>query len=80
MVKQALRRYPIDLKKSYVVGDKMDDVLLARNARVAAGLLVRTGNGRKSEMEFKKLRLKNSVVVSNLAHAAQWILSRKDKL
>ena len=80
MVKQALKRYPVDLKKSYVVGDKMDDVLLARNAKVAAGLLVRTGNGRKSELEFKKLKLKNSAVVSNLAQAAQWILSRKDKL
>jgi len=80
MVKQALKRYSIDLKKSYVVGDKLDDVLLAKNAKVAAGLLVRTGNGRKSELEFRKLKLKNSAVVSNLAQAAQWILSRKDKL
>jgi D-glycero-D-manno-heptose 1,7-bisphosphate phosphatase len=80
MVKQALKRFSVDLKKSYVVGDKMDDVLLAQNARVAAGLLVRTGNGRKSEIEFKKLRPQNSAVVSNLAQAAQWILSRKDKL
>src|SRR5665213_3147379 len=62
MVKQALKRYAIDLKKSYVVGDKLDDLLLARNAKVSAGVLVRTGNGRKSEQELKKLRLKNSVV------------------
>jgi histidinol-phosphate phosphatase family protein len=80
MVKQALKRYPVDLKKSYVVGDKMDDVLMARNAGAAAGLLVRTGHGRKSERELKKLKLKNSAVVSNLAQAARWILSRKDKL
>lgn len=78
MVKQALKRYSIDLKKSYVVGDKLDDVLLARNAKVAGGLLVRTGNGSKSEREFKKLRLENSAVVSNLTQAAKWILSRKD--
>ncbi|HXL72130.1 MAG TPA: HAD family hydrolase [bacterium] len=78
MVKQALRRYPIDLKKSYAVGDKLDDVLLARNAKLAAGLLVRTGNGRKSERELKERKLKNSVVVSNLTQAAKWILSRKD--
>jgi D-glycero-D-manno-heptose 1,7-bisphosphate phosphatase len=80
MVKEALKRYSVDLKKSYVVGDKLDDVLLAKNAKVAAGLLVRTGNGRKSESGFRKLKLKNSAVVSNLAQAAQWILSRKDKL
>ncbi|SRR5665213_1572283 len=78
MVKQALKRYSIDLKKSYVVGDKLDDVLLAQNAKVAAGLLVRTGNGRKSEREFKKLKLEKSTVVSNLTQAAKWILSRKD--
>src|SRR5665213_363414 len=78
MVKQALKRYSIDLRKSYVVGDKLDDVLLARNARAAGGILVRTGNGRQSEREFKKLRLENSVVVSNLTQAAKWILSRKD--
>jgi D-glycero-D-manno-heptose 1,7-bisphosphate phosphatase len=80
MVKQALKKYSIDLKKSYVVGDKLDDVLLAKNAKMAGGLLVRTGNGRKSENELKKLKLKNSAVVSNLAQATQWILSRKDKL
>jgi D,D-heptose 1,7-bisphosphate phosphatase len=80
MVKQALKRYAIDLKKSYVVGDKMDDLLLARNAKVATGVLVRTGNGRQSERELKKTRLKHSVVVSGMAQAAKWILSRKDIL
>jgi D-glycero-D-manno-heptose 1,7-bisphosphate phosphatase len=78
MVKQALKRYAIDLKKSYVVGDKMDDLLLARNAKAAQGILVRTGNGRESERELKKMKLQNNVVVSNLAQAARWILSRKE--
>jgi D,D-heptose 1,7-bisphosphate phosphatase len=79
MIRQALKRYPVDLKKSYVVGDKIDDLLLAYNAKVSGGILVRTGNGRKSERDLKKLKLKKSVVVSNLAQAAQWILSRKDR-
>jgi len=78
MVKQALKRYPIDLKKSYVVGDKLDDVLLARNARVSFGILVRTGNGRKSETELEKRGIKNAMVVSDAARAARWILSRKE--
>lgn len=60
MVKQALRRYPIDLRQSYVVGDKLDDVLLARNAKMAAGLLVRTGNGRQSEQDVKERKLKTA--------------------
>ena len=53
MIQQATRKYPIDLKRSYVVGDKMDDLLLARKAKLAGGLLVRTGNGRRSEKKLK---------------------------
>jgi D,D-heptose 1,7-bisphosphate phosphatase len=78
MIRQASKHYAIDLKNSFVVGDKMDDLLLAQNAKVVGGILVRTGNGRQSEKELKKVKLKNSVVVSNLFQAAQWILSRKE--
>ena len=79
MVKQALKRYPVDLKESYMVGDKIDDLLLARNARMAKGLLVRTGNGRKSEKELKARKLPSGMVVSNIARASKWILARKEQ-
>jgi D-glycero-D-manno-heptose 1,7-bisphosphate phosphatase len=76
MVKKAARLYPLDLKRSYVVGDKIDDLILAKKARVAAGILVRTGKGRKSEKELRSKGLRN-MVAANLLSAAKWII--KDK-
>src|SRR5258708_3509777 len=63
MIKKAARLYPLDLKRSYVVGDKIDDLMLARKARVAAGILVRTGKGRRSEKKLTSTKLGKSVVV-----------------
>jgi D-glycero-D-manno-heptose 1,7-bisphosphate phosphatase len=74
MVRQAAKRYPVDLKRSYVVGDKMDDLLLAQKARVAGGLLVRTGKGRKSEKELGRAGLRNAVVAKDVLSAARWIV------
>ncbi len=76
MIKQATLKYPIDLKRSYVVGDKMDDLLLARKAKLAGGLLVRTGNGRKSEKKLKAASLPKTFVVSDILGAARWILTK----
>ena len=76
MIQQAMRKYPIDLKRSYVVGDKMDDLLLARKAKLAGGLLVRTGNGRRSEKKLKVTPLPKSAVVSDVFGAAKWIVSK----
>jgi heptosyltransferase-2 len=61
--------YNIDLKKSFVVGDKDADMLLARSAG-ATGILVRTGQDKMSEHA--------DFVVENLAEAAD-IIIRKDR-
>jgi len=79
MVKQALKRFPIDLSRSYVVGDNFGDVELAKNAGLAAGLLVKTGHGRYNLAEVKKLKMKNSHVVPGIAQAARWILKDVNK-
>ncbi len=79
MVKQALKKCPVDLKHSYVVGDKIDDLQLARNAKVAQGILVRTGNGHMSEKRLKIAPLAKSIVVSDVLRAAQWILKNSKK-
>jgi D-glycero-D-manno-heptose 1,7-bisphosphate phosphatase len=79
MVKQALQKYKVDLRRSYVIGDKIDDLQLARNAKAAQGLLVRTGNGRMSEARLKTTPLAKTQVVPNLLRAAQWILRDSQK-
>jgi D-glycero-D-manno-heptose 1,7-bisphosphate phosphatase len=74
MIKKAARKFAIDLKRSYVVGDKMDDLLLARNAKLAGGLLVRTGKGRGQAEKLKASPLSQNPVVSDILGAAKWIL------
>ena len=74
MVRDASKRYPVDLSRSYVVGDKMDDLLLAGRARLAGGILVRTGKGRQSEKQLKAHPLRYAVVTAGLLGAAKWIL------
>lgn len=70
MLKKASDEHGIDLKLSYVVGDKGSDIELARNAG-AKSVLVLTGKGKDESM-----RLKNppDFVAEDLASAARWIL------
>jgi len=75
MVKMALQNHAVALKASYVVGDKADDVLLARRAGLKAGLLVLTGYGRKSRRGLKSAG--SAPVVANALAAAMYILKRK---
>lgn len=79
MVRQAARKYPVDLQASYMVGDKIDDLLLARNAKLAGGILVKTGNGRKSAKKLKATPHAKAAPVSNLLGAARYILAPKTK-
>ncbi len=74
MVLAASRRYPVDLKRSFMVGDKMDDALLARNARLGGIVLVLTGNGRKSQKAFREMRMRNAEVKADILQAAKWIV------
>lgn len=76
MVRQALKNYAIDLKRSYVVGDKMDDLLLSKKAHMAGGLLVKTGYGKENLKRFRKEPVKKTVVATDVLAAAQWILRK----
>ena len=62
----------IDLSRSYVVGDKDIDVLLAR-AVGAQPILVRTGYGRQTESGLPGLVLEPVPVVEGLSEAADLI-------
>lgn len=67
--------YQIDLRRSYMVGDKFIDVLTGWNAGVARSLLVRTGYGRETEQQ-EASNLGSAIVVDSLAEAAEWILNQ----
>ena len=64
----------LELDRSYVVGDKWLDLETGWNAGTRRSLLVRTGHGRKVESDHQG-RLRDAVVVDDMAAAAEWILS-----
>jgi len=68
MALQARAEMGLDLQRSYVVGDKDDDMLLAR-AIGAKGILVTTGKQQDSEHA--------DFVTPDLAGAVRWILTDK---
>ncbi len=74
MVEQAARELDIDLSRSYLVGDKVHDVLCAQNAGMK-GLLVLTGYG-KGDFTYllRTLPRPPAAVCSDLREAAYWIL------
>jgi histidinol phosphatase-like enzyme len=77
MIRQALRKYPIDLKKSFVVGDKMDDMLLGQNAKVAGSVLVGTGKGKEHQKRLMMEPLAKTWVASDILAAARSILDKR---
>lgn len=68
MLYKAKAKYRIDLKSSYIVGDKDSDMLLAKAAG-AKGILVKTGKQTKS--------LFADYTANNLADAVDYILKNK---
>ena len=72
LARRAARELNLDLKRSYVIGDQLRDVELARNIG-ARGVLVLTGAGRRYH---KRARALGAKVTSNVATAAAWISAR----
>lgn len=70
MLLKARTRHRIDFKKSYVIGDKDSDMLLAR-AVGARGILVQTGKQQDSQYA--------DFTAANLAEAVKWILNENNK-
>jgi heptosyltransferase-2 len=80
MIDQALRERNVDLDRSYVIGDSVRDVELAK--RIGSwSILVTTGVIRPQEVEeLKESGLAPDWVASSLAEAADWLLSDASRL
>ena len=70
MLREAAKDLDIDLKGSYVVGDKVCDVLLGKNVG-AVSVMVKTGYG---ESEEGNCESSPDHTAENLFDAAQWII------
>ena len=76
MIFEVLKKFPIDLANSFMVGDQMTDLELAARAGVK-GVLVLTGKGKRTLSRLEKRDdLKPAFIAENLLEASKWIASR----
>ena len=74
MVELAAREYPIDVSRSYVVGDKNSDIDLGKNCGMKT-VLVLTGYGKAHGEKRRAMGAEPpDFVAANLARAVDWIL------
>jgi len=78
MLDRAAFEHAIDLRRSFVVGDRYGDMQLARNAR-ARSILVRTGYG-EGELAWHAANwlVQPDFVAEDLTQAADWILRQQE--
>jgi len=76
MALEAARALDIDLARSYMVGDKVEDILFGMNIQ-AVPILVLTGYGGKAAGELSRRGIDPAHVASHLGEAVEWILSRE---
>lgn len=78
LILQAIEKYGIDPAKSCMVGDSIKDIECARNAGCTYAVLVRTGNGQRSESQLKDMAAKKNDNVQDLPVPAITTLTKID--
>jgi D-glycero-D-manno-heptose 1,7-bisphosphate phosphatase len=68
----------IDLTGSYMIGDKTEDVILARNIG-AVPVLVLTGSGRESLSRLREKGFEPAHVAETILQAAEWVVKREKR-
>ncbi len=76
MAHKAAADLDIDTAKSYMIGDKAEDMLFGMNIN-ATPILLLTGYGRRALKELKDLGKEPAYVAENLLEATNWILSQE---
>ena len=76
MAQQAVRDLNIDTTKSYMIGDKVEDILFGMNIK-ATPILLLTGFGQKSLPKLRKNGMEPAHVAETLIDAVDWILERE---
>jgi histidinol-phosphate phosphatase family protein len=72
MILKAQRDFNIDLKASYIVGDKRLDVETAEKTNLIP-ILVLTGYGKEELKTLNEWRIKPAYIAKNLLDATRWI-------
>jgi D-glycero-D-manno-heptose 1,7-bisphosphate phosphatase len=66
----------IELSQSYMIGDKIEDILLGMKIR-AVPVLVLTGSGRESLAKLREQGIEPAYVAESILDAADWVLDRE---
>jgi D-glycero-D-manno-heptose 1,7-bisphosphate phosphatase len=74
MGRRAAADLALDLERSYMIGDKVEDVRFGL-AIGAKPVLVRTGYGAESERRLPELGIAPTAVADDLRAAVDWILA-----
>jgi len=72
----AARDLQIDTTLSYMIGDKIEDLLFGININ-AAPILVLTGYGKESQKKLKNKGIQPAYVAKNLLDAVEWIIKQE---
>lgn len=75
---QAAADLSIDTSRSYMVGDKVEDILFGQNIQ-AQSILVLTGYGKRSLPALQAQNIKPAFVAKDLLEAVNWILTIEEK-
>lgn len=75
---RAAADFGIDLERSYMVGDKVEDILFGLTIK-ATSILVRTGFGEESLPRLRARGAQPAFVAEDILEAADWILGREIK-
>jgi len=78
MGRKAAAELDLDLRKSYMIGDKVEDVRFGQ-AIGATSILVLTGFGRRSWTALRKSARPPAHVARNLRTAVRWIARRENR-
>ncbi len=74
MVKAAAKKFNIDLKKSFVIGDKLTDVHLGKNGKMKTALVL-TGYGKSEKKLIKTAYDKPDVIAKDFYQAVRLLVS-----
>jgi D-glycero-D-manno-heptose 1,7-bisphosphate phosphatase len=74
LIQQALKDFPIDRKKMFVIGDKWTDIELGENIG-AKKILVKTGYGKGELIDQQKNKIRPDIIAENLLYAVYEILN-----
>ncbi|MEW6324596.1 MAG: D-glycero-beta-D-manno-heptose 1,7-bisphosphate 7-phosphatase, partial [Nitrospirota bacterium] len=73
LIEQARAQFPIDCARSYVIGDKLADIQLARRIGAKA-VLVRSGHGQRTLDAWPAEEAGPDHVAEDVADAARWVV------